>query len=677
LSKFITVLKLEANKPGIAPSNAFVLVEWCSVILQSFAQYGASSEQGLKTVLEVLAADAAVLDLCLGGGVRQSIRYSTLVVTRRGLRKLFKEATKPVEDGQEERQDVVKAVVEAFTAKGAPGGMRNALLLGIVGGVCARLPIAIEKLDACKKDVHAFYVRDIIGSRTPIPPHIAEGLHDFFAEFTSLEDIQKEIMPSMEKALLRSPEIVLNGVIENFVEALPVKADLSQILLGNLLKGLLSNVKSSNPAIRLGALSTFQKVTTRCRDDAVIAKIADEILEPLRSGKISVVDQRTLHAQMLSALPGSKTLAKKIPAGLVPVVAKEPNEAAMGAVLEALQKHVGFGLVNDVDVEKPVVEAFAKGILDKRPAIKRLWYLRLGDIIWNMKDEDVRAHASKIEPFYYELFQKMYDSWQEIVDNPASQAGVQSVGYVITSIALKRFPLFQSERMKAAVAKCQLCASSLVADPKPSFLLSVKIFTKLTVEEDQIWAIRSLAAVSKSITAKNAESGFVDAWVYAYLFLICSATSTPKVRKVATETLSQLYVKKPELMFKIFIHGVWEWRRFYEGNYPPSISAGLAAVQAKTGMEYIHLAIKAICLPREEVERLGGHLDEDLVEHQVGEMLVLCRHEIMPGVSWIELCQRAGVDPGTFATKHAARLTFQVRLMANLAGRVSLSSFSK
>ena len=368
----VNFLKRECGKKGIAHVNARVLVDWCALLLLEFAR---APERWAKHGLDVVQALARVLETCVSvGHDRRALRlqHSALVSVRRALRALFTA-------GRLGETALDQSVV-ALTAKGSSPSAGNAVLLGVIAGVCSRKPLVKPALERHKQEYYAFYVREIIGSRTQLPDHISTALHDFFDAFPTLDELRKEVIPPLEKALLRAPEVVLNDIVSPMFLALPESLDLSQVLLGNLLKPLLSNIKSTNPVIRAGVLRTFQALASRSKDEAAIGKVADEILNPLKQAKVSGVDQKVLHAQMLAALPESAALSQKIPAGLAPVALKEPNEPATVAHVKALTKHLTFGLANGVALDKTVSDAFVKGIADKRVPIRRLWAIRTCDV---------------------------------------------------------------------------------------------------------------------------------------------------------------------------------------------------------------------------------------------------------------------------------------------------------
>ncbi|KAK5701332.1 translational activator of GCN4, partial [Elasticomyces elasticus] len=83
-------LRTEASKRGLSATSAFVLVEWCSVLLQHLRDESSSS---LETVLDVIAVDAKALDTCLAAAPKPTVEQSALRVTRRALRTVFSSET--------------------------------------------------------------------------------------------------------------------------------------------------------------------------------------------------------------------------------------------------------------------------------------------------------------------------------------------------------------------------------------------------------------------------------------------------------------------------------------------------------------------------------------------------------------------------------------------------------
>lgn len=325
ISYLVERLKAESSKPGLAPSNAFVLVEWGSILLQYCAD---NSTAWAKWGHDLVFSEAQVLELCVSSKTRPNVKHSALIVTRRALRRLFNKDS-------DTANDAIEAVVFQLTEKSQPLGLRSATFLGVVAGVCARLPAKKPVLEACKGQYYSFFVREIIGSRSTVPQHVAAALEDLFQNFTTVEDLLEVLSPAFEKALLRAPEVVLH-LLPPLVVSLHPTIDLAQILAEHLLKPLLSNIKSQNSVIRNGAFSAFSVLIGRSHDESYREKILAEILTPLTTSKLAGAEQRALHARMISQIPLLPPRSRSVCEKLAQVVTKEPNEMALGAEAHAL-----------------------------------------------------------------------------------------------------------------------------------------------------------------------------------------------------------------------------------------------------------------------------------------------------------------------------------------------------
>ncbi|KAF1981185.1 translational activator [Aulographum hederae CBS 113979] len=637
LPPFIKSLESDASKPTLAPSSAFVLVEWCSVLLQVFAK---NSKLWEKWGLSLIIADNQALELCVDHDTRASVKHSALVVTRRALRTIFRS-----DDLGLEKDAIVGKIVTTLTAKGPSPTAKNAVFLGVVAGVCSRLDFARPLLDARKKDYFDFYVREIIGSRTLLPAHISEAFNDFFATFVTAQDLQSLIIPAVEKALLRAPEVVLNDLISPMIRSLPTSLDLASVLHGSLLKPLSSNIKSTNITIRNGAVSTFETVAARCYDEPTVSKIADELLNPLKQSKVTAADQRILQSQMLAALNGSPTLTQKIPAGLVGLALKEANEAAVEAEVRAISKHVQYGFEHKVKLEPAVLESFAKGIGDKRPAVRRQWALKVGDILWPMDREGLSDPS--ISTFVQGVLTRLLDGWMEVIANPipSVQSGLVAVAYVFLALCSTKFINTEDSKVKTVIQKASIPKNILVADPKPSFLLNFRVYSKLSSQEDLSWGVRALAAVASPIAGQKAEDSIGDAWSQAFIYFIAAAELPPAIRREATATLSRSYADNPSRIGSIIVKGLWRWRRNVDMNEKDT-----AAQAAKSGNENLHIALRSICLSPEELSQLDAEVEQSTLSVQLTDLLILCRPELIPRASWIDTCLKVGADPGALVS---------------------------
>ena len=655
LSQFIRKIQNEASKPGLAPSNAFVLVEWFSILLQECIGTKYWAEWGL----ELISSDAQVLELCQSASARRTMKLSAMVITRRAIRKIF--------SSQDSWQHSIRDAILKLTAKGTQQVSRNSIMLGVIAGVSARRPESKAVIESTKSEISSFYIRDVLGSRTPVPAHIASGLHEFLHNFImTSDDVEKLFIPSVEKSLLRAPEIVLNDLLTPLFHSLPKTVDLSNSLCNNLLKPLLSNIKSSNVAIRQGAITAFKAAVRHCHREDSLKVIADEILNPLKSGKLPSADHRAMHAEMLAALPISEQLAKIILSSVAAVATKETNEVALGAEILLLTRYSSWCLNRDVGVEKVVVDAFAKGLSDKKVQVRRLWAILLGEVLWTIQDSNLESEniVSVVEV----IFPGLLELWNEVVANPiaTAQSGLVTGAFVLTALAPSKLDHAPSGNVRAELKKAQVTSQALAYEPKPSFLLNHRIYSKLSNEDDFLWLVRALVAMFEKEENLDLTSPVAIAWSQAIIFCICSINSSSAVRRQSMDALSRLYVRLSNKISTIVVNGLWHWIQSIEGGEKDS-----AAAAAKSDNVNLHYVVRSICLSPMESKRFGAEISASSREQQMVSLLVLARPELIPRVNWIRLCLTVEIDPGDLARKYSNDLMNQIIKLTSFSETVS------
>lgn len=633
----------ETVKQGLAPGNAFVLVEWCSILLQEIAGTAYWDKWGLT----IIQSNARVLELCLGESTRSNMRQTALVITRRGLRKVFSNSDK--------MDKVIGDAVHTLSSKGPQPSAKNAVMLGVIAGVCARKAEAKKILSRITSEYYAFYIREIIGSRTQVPDHISKALEDFFVAFTTSEDVEKVLVPALEKALLRAPEIVLNDLVTPLFHSFSEEVDLSIVLRNNLLKPLLANTKSTNAVVRQGAFAAFKAAVLKSHDSDSIIQIAQEILVPLKSGKVPSAEQRAYYADMLTVLPPSKAAVTHVAPAMAVIAGKEANEAALQSETSTVLHYVTWGLLNDSEIDKQVIDAFAKGLSDKKVPVKKLWAIRLGELFMAIDSEELLK--SKVSKLAESVMQPLMEIWQEVLTNPlaAAQSGLVTCAYILTAIARPKLALYSNAKVDSALKKAQVDLQALTMEPKPSFLLNQRIYGKLSSVDEFMWFIRALASTSQGLATMDSSSAVATAWSQAVIFCICSFSVKPDIRNFGSRTLSQLYTREPAHISAIIISGLWRWHYCVESGDKDS-----AASIAKTENQNLHMVVKSICLSTAEMAKLTSEIDFAVRRQQMISLLVLSRPELIPRVNWIELCLRIQVDPGELAKTSEDALIQQI-----------------
>ncbi|KAL8788194.1 MAG: hypothetical protein Q9213_001833, partial [Squamulea squamosa] len=645
LSLVLIAFAKEATKITLAASNAFVLVEWASVII---TQCSTTEERWKSCGTDLVIRYASILETCVAARGKSGVKTSALVWTRRALRHLF------LRNGGEGR---VEQIITQLTATSSPIGARGSVFLGVVAGVCARRPHLKSILETQKGLYISFFLREMIGSRTTVPRHLADALGGFFTDYVTFEDLDEDIAPALEKALLRAPEVVLNDLVSPMINSLHRGLDIAPVLSTRLIKPLLSNIKSSNAKIRDGAVLTFINAISHSHDERYLSNVADEVLTPLSSSKLTVVEHRILHSRVLANLPHLAGQSEVICKALAAVATKEPNESALSAELQALSQHLS-SLITKKSCSAASVKVFAetacKGMSDKKPANRKAWVLMVGDVIWRTRD---CSDVPEVHSFIEATVPKVLELFHEVTSNlvAATQSGLVVASFVLTTLCTYIMDIFQGNRIHVSMYKASIFEQACVSNTKPSFLIAHRVYSKLADTEDIRWFIRALAACSPRISLSDSESVTGDAWAQAFLYLV-TATSLPhQVRKDAAKALHRSYLEQPSHVAHRIIKGLWSWQEHLATGQQDN-----PATASKSDTSRLYLAVQAVCPSRDEV-RANAFLTRGTLEDQLIHLLVLCRPPLVPHLSWIELCLGAGQDPGDLARSASEQFLVQIR----------------
>ncbi|KHN96161.1 50S ribosomal protein L19e [Metarhizium album ARSEF 1941] len=647
LDSVVQAMHQEMQRPGIAISNAFVIIEWCSLFMQhvSVAIWEQLGD-------EILVTAASAVEKCLQSNSKSGMARSATVVTRRGIRRLF--------SSPDTREKLMTSAVETLTAKAAQPVAKNAVALGIIAGVSARQAPLKPILASLKPKYYEFYSREIVGSRTCLPEHVALGLADFFFNFVSLEDVEKDLVPAIEKGLLLAPEVVLGGVLKSLVTSLPDHFDLSRTLNEKLLKPLLSNIKSSNSSIRSGAIETFRAIVANCYDLKTLDHVVDELANPLATGKLPAAEQRVLHSEMLEATPLSSQSTTKVLTCLSSISTKEGNEAALAAETSALAHAAVLALKEGTNLPKAAIDAFVKGLADKKPGPRKIWLLRVANILQTLGTTSANA---SLTTFVDAVIPNLIANFQEVTVNSAksAQSGLVVGAYILTALNPALSRQFPDSSITTDLAKASIPTQALSLTAKNSFLLNIKVYRKLNTEEDLQWLSRALTSVAESLDDKTDESVAL-AWAEALIYLIAAPSIPPKVQRETLRSLSKLYVDRAELVSKLVIAGLWD-------NFDLDEAKEKDLKIRKSN--FVHV-LRSICMGPDEIAELGGDVPQEQLKSQACSILVLSRPELIPRSSWIDICLRMGLDPGSLSKEYTNRLLGEINRRSSIEQKINV-----
>ncbi|KAK5374777.1 translational activator of GCN4 [Exophiala xenobiotica] len=636
-STYPTITKFllqESQKPVIASTNSFVLLEWCCIAQQESPYNEKSFEPCFG---KICLAAARFLDKCEDGTVRGGVQHSAVTIARRGLRDVFKTA----QFGSKALELALKDVALSSDADAS-----YAPYVGIIAGVSSRIPERQEQLQTSRKHVLDFYVKSIIGAKITVPAHQALGLEDFFSDYVTASDVGETVVPAIEKAILRSPETILQGPIEALASCLPEKLDISELVSSKLVKPLLSAMNSTNATIREGAGRALLALVQRGGDADALHKTAGELASALKSSKAASFEMRGIIADVVAIMTPGIQISTVLAQAIIAAGTKEANEGALRKELAAVAPHLR-AILSSSAIDKSLSDSILKGCSDKRLNFRKLWILCLASVL---KELQSTPSETSSRDFVRSALKVLKDVHDEIAPSPLPATQNGYVGAAFGLPALLDAPVLNTEEYGSKVY-LQLRGQLLTSQPKLSFLLNSKVYTRLSSTEDNHWALYALVAVAPELESAPQEAK--TSWAKAILHLMLTPEVDSNVRKETGAALSRVYMNKPASVGQSIVLGIWDVlrSRALELNSNPANAVPL------TDNRMLQ-AIKCISPTKDKLT--DKNFPHDTLEKQSVSTIVLLRPELIAKADWIATCLATEVDPGQLAEKHRDALFAEI-----------------
>ncbi|PWY99964.1 ARM repeat-containing protein [Testicularia cyperi] len=512
---------------------------------------------------------ASTYDSILGDlSGRQSVRKNAVTLTRRTVRN---------------SQSKIPSLFKLLTSSAsAPTALRTAALLGEVVNVSIRLRVGSETVKgapdgigrgyvaAAKSDVLHFYSTQIVASKVAVPEHVLDAFDDFVAQHVTAEDLASTLRPQLEKMLLRSPEVALPVARKLFAAA---QSDVSPHVKP-LLNAVLSASRSTNAQTRSKAVDLFAALSARLTDATAKGAVVDELLAVLKGGKAGTPEARASIYAMLSSVPAGKDAKSgAIAETIASLLAKETQEASMQAAVNCIAQHAAWLLRADQTPATAVSTALAKEMQNAKVPLRKATCLAIGDLFWNLGSDQP---TSATRAFAEALLPGFEANLKNASTNPLTAPGGPLEGYIATAILDSRLSTYGSDKIQAAANKNADLKAVLVLDPKPSFLLSDRVFRKIATPEEELWLSRALHSIllhrSDAVRADVAVQVQIALGLIHVLF---HATGTDSKRGVL-QLVQDMAQQDPVLIHQVVTSGVNHFLQ-QQASSPASGSASVSS----------------------------------------------------------------------------------------------------
>lgn len=215
--------------------------------------------------------------------------------------------------------------------------------------------------------------------------HTQTAFNDFFAATITTEaDITAQLLPAMEKAVLRSPEVGMTVLASFFAAELPEQAATSAIKM-QVLSSVLTGAKSTSAPTRAAAVELFKHLfcsdskdqsrrNTHEGNPSDTPAVVEQISALFKAGKTSSADHRCALFSMLAAVSAGPSTSLAITTLALSSLTKETgHEPTVLAIADLVTHHLPSALSEDANGTLPsaAIAALVKAMQEPKPVVRR------------------------------------------------------------------------------------------------------------------------------------------------------------------------------------------------------------------------------------------------------------------------------------------------------------------
>lgn len=657
----------EATKMGVTEQ----IIGWLKVEADRVSKMAGAVSAAQISVLFAWVCNLYTLILSLDGNFTKTNSWSKLVSAFAILFDLLLDSTTPIKLSLQK-----SAIVQARRAiRLAPSVMVPMIkslndwiltpthnikwlpLVGLIYEVAFHLREEATKqaiLPEIKGYVLRLYISCILQSKVTTPLHTLTAFDPFIRDAVLDDDHTREILPVVERMLLRSPEISLPSITRFY---LFYSHSITTEQFHSLLTPVLSCSKSANPIVRQGAVNLFKAIIPHSPETSDSKQTVNLILAPCLGGKSNGPDHRQALYLMLSYIKPDMSVSRDVVEILLPFMEKETSEMVLATLTEVVPKHLAFLLKdeNAPTLNPVLVASILKDMSSTKPASRRTVIATVGQVFWEISQE-VAIWPAAASGF----FQDLRPALEKVSSEAATASTATTIGGAVDAWAALTVLLYgcYKSTFASTIKKHPAIQSIVVTSGKPSFLYSDKIYQKITEPKEAIWLLRALeSAMTAYSDAFSNNSRNSQYFGQAIVWLAVDHTS-PEVRREAlacTKRLSTTFPIETNVSIRTALHALlFEEKRSTATVSDSEFSRHKAARMA------------TLLSSSSNLESQPDSSKENLVV----EMLLVSHHKdfgFMAQNQWIELVQQVKLDPYHVVVRKLDEITSLIEATINQA----------
>ncbi|KAG6864935.1 hypothetical protein C0991_006286 [Blastosporella zonata] len=508
-----------------------------------------------------------------------------------------------------------------------------------------------------KDEIIASYCTNVLMSKVTVPAYIPSIYDDFISTFVSEPCFLETMLPTIEKSLLRSPEISL-PVTSRFLSAYP--HPITPDAFRRLLTQTLNASKSSNPQTRTSSISLFVTLLPPSSSSDFAPEALSELFVLPKASKTTGPDHRIALYTMLSTLPPSPLVSASLVQSATPLLAKETHEGVVGVLAGALAPHLVFLLTTNSPLPPETATLIAKEMGSAKVRLRRAFCALAGDVLFN-GGAGLDFEQSETMKFAKTLVPALEGSLKFVAANPLGASAGSLEAYIAAAVLLG--PIAGTGKFDDVISKNAVLASIAAGSTKPSFLLWDKVYQKTNDPTDEKWLLHAWVVALMYYKSEFGKNESLRSQLGLVLIHLILDGSTPEIRREVNAVVERCTKVLPELTNKVVRDGL---NAFLARGTPVSKSSDDgSSVPWNKHSRLVALLLSAVSFDEEAEPKVReGVIVETVL---IGHHHLICDNSRQ---TWIDLCQRARADPHDLTTKHLDKL-----LKLILSGSAADSNF--
>lgn len=468
-----------------------------------------------------------------------------------------------------------------------------------------------------------FFINTVLLSKLPPTTYSMDIFGSFVNDFITAQDLS-EIVPSIEKAILRSSENSFTIILPPFFKNLSSEISLDEILVSSkLLASILSGLKSTKEHVRIGAFNTMEAVLSHFdqANQKNVELYVNEIFKTLKS--TSSADIKALLINSLSLLY-KHDVASDVVTGLLPLVSKDQNEVSLASMLKVFTTYFLqlLSANSQSDIVKKSVAQFKAGLSDKKLLLRKIWSVELAESLETVDSDSVSTFLNELRP-------TLIKTLDEAQQSPLPTIANKGMASAYVTIALSKD------------ADSSLFINSLSSNgERPAILTDPRVYTKLSQYSEFKWALKALEASVSFVPEldETAKLNYASAWIY----LISSKNVPYELRLLALDLLKSVFVTYGTLLSPLVIKGIYKILTDYDSHGEDQV------------VGYIFKQFAPLLSLLTQVPS-----DIQLIKENLSQVLVIANHDLISIKSgWVGLAQRSGhnIDAGVLIEQNHSQI---------------------